>query len=236
MSQIFEQMASTCLLSKKKYLPPPALAEKPRIASTFDFPVNPPSGGASPPWFAGYNQRNPYLTNLSTCFGKPYSQLQHTAEDWFRPAGAPVFAAANGLVVYSEESSYPGAVVIIEHELPDEWQNTSGVKRIYSVYGHLDTNGLVSAWSQIQRGQYIGRLLDQGQNSHLHFEIRTVGDMTGVLICPSNQQTSWAGPGYTDTNDHPANYGYHNPTIWINNHRMKSTRSIFFTSKQPRAE
>lgn len=236
MRQTFEQMAASFQLTDRKYEAPARISNLPAAATAFDFPVDPPSGGEPSPWFASYNQQNLFLTNLSSCYGKSYSSLQHTAEDFFRPAGTRVFAVADGLVVYSEDASYPGAVVIIEHELSPEWQYSSGYQRVYSVYAHLDINGLVSTWSRVKRGQYIGRLLDQGKNTHLHFEIRTQGDMTGILVCPASKQTSLAGPGYTDSGIHPGNFGYLSPSLWIQQHRAILQTGGFLTLRAPRAD
>ena len=81
-------------------------------------------------------------------------------------AGMPVFAAADGRVKCIEDKilSWPGRVVVLEHGLPDGTV-------VYSVYGHLNEPWVVEGQA-VARGKSIGSILDQGDLSHLHFEIR----------------------------------------------------------------
>lgn len=98
-----------------------------------------------------------------------YPGWWHTGENWYldfdgNSAGAPVYAVADGAVVFAG-SDYPGRVVIIEHD-----------GGIYSMYGHLDDQLLVGIGDSTRRGQIIGRVLDKTDGrspSHLHFEMRT---------------------------------------------------------------
>jgi murein DD-endopeptidase MepM/ murein hydrolase activator NlpD len=98
-----------------------------------------------------------------------YPGWWHTGENWFldydgNSAGAPVFAVADGTVVFAG-SDYPGRVVIIQHD-----------GGIFSMYGHLDYALLVGEGNSVTRGQLIARVLDKTDGrspSHLHFEIRS---------------------------------------------------------------
>ena len=98
-----------------------------------------------------------------------YPGWWHTGENWFldfdgNSAGAPVYAVADGTVVFAG-SDYPGRVVIIQHD-----------GGIYSMYGHLDYALLVGEGDSVTRGQFIARVLDKTDGrspSHLHFEMRT---------------------------------------------------------------
>lgn len=98
-----------------------------------------------------------------------YPGWWHTGENWYldfdgNSAGAPVYAVADGTVVFAG-SDYPGRVVIIQHE-----------GDIYSMYGHLDYALLVADGDSVTRGQLIARVLDKTDGrspSHLHFEMRT---------------------------------------------------------------
>lgn len=122
--QIFEAMVTTfTILPKRTYTPPVLIL----AAQTdgFDFPVDPRDGSSGrPPWYASYNVQNPYVSGWSNCYGKPRSQLQHAAEDWFRSAGSNVYAVANGRVIWSDKNAnYPGGVIIIEHTLPSGVSN-----------------------------------------------------------------------------------------------------------------
>jgi murein DD-endopeptidase MepM/ murein hydrolase activator NlpD len=98
-----------------------------------------------------------------------YPGWWHTGENWYldfdgNSAGAPVYAVADGIVVFAG-SDYPGRVVIIQHD-----------GGIYSMYGHLDYALLAGEGESVTRGQVIARVLDKTDGrspSHLHFEMRT---------------------------------------------------------------
>ncbi|HEY9076003.1 MAG TPA: M23 family metallopeptidase [Anaerolineaceae bacterium] len=205
---------------------PPAMQDI-TAADGFDFPVNPPEGGEPSPSYASFSAVNPYLLKQSTCYGALYSTLQHTAEDYFRQPGTPVYAAASGLVIFATDAAFPGAVVVIEHQLDHAQVLPSPLASrddmIYSAYGHLDVLNPAPAWSMVKRGQHIGTILDQGANSHLHFEIRWLGDLTGRIPCtanPANNQSStWAGPGYAPPGISAESLGYLPASRWINTHR-----------------
>ena len=224
--QVFEAVvASFTLLSQRTYESP--LVIQAADTDGFDFPVDPRDGSSgTPPWYASYDVQNPYLSDWSSCYGKPLSDLQHAGEDWFRSAGSNVYAVANGRVIWANENAnYPGGVVIIEHTLPSGVSNPWGGNLIYSMYGHLAAGSLVAEWTDVQRGQVIGRVYDWGSNSHVHFEMRRYGNMgqapgsvNGCSFC----NTSWPGPGYTDTGCSPDWYGYTHPSNWIDSHRPGS--------------
>jgi murein DD-endopeptidase MepM/ murein hydrolase activator NlpD len=97
-----------------------------------------------------------------------YPGWWHTGENWYldfdgNSAGAPVYAVADGTVVFAG-SDYPGRVVIIQHD-----------GGLYSMYGHLDYALLVGEGESVTRGQLIARVLNKTDGrspSHLHFELR----------------------------------------------------------------
>jgi murein DD-endopeptidase MepM/ murein hydrolase activator NlpD len=221
----FEQIVQTFTFTGTPTYESPSIA----IAATtdgFDFPVDPRDGssGRAPP-HASYDVQNGELNQPdddSPCYGKLMSELQHAGEDWFRNAGSPVYAVANGRVIWAQNAGYPGAVVIIEHLLPADVPSPWSNDRIYSMYGHLSTAGLVAQWTDVQKGQQIGVVYNEGENSHLHWEMRRYGNMrqapaevNGYRFC----NTSWPGPGYTDTNARPDWFGYTNPSVWVDSHR-----------------
>ena len=139
----------------------------------------------------------------------------HTGENWYRAdgeesAGIPVYAVADGEVVYADYD-YPGRVVIIQHA-PD----------LFSQYGHLDYDLAVAAGDTVVRGEQLGTILlrtDGAARSHLHFELRTFYTTTEVngsapryavncgVECPP-------GPGYWPmaAPEHPSAMGWRNPT------------------------
>lgn len=194
------------------------------LATGFDFPVDPRDGSSGrAPSYASYNARNPYLTQIAPAYGKPFSELQHAGEDWFRGPGSPVYAVANGRVVWAQWANYPGAVVIIEHQLPEGVLTPWGNRFIYSMYGHLASSGLVAPNSDVTKGQRIGFLYDWGSNTHIHWEMRRYWDMRQAPAYVNGYyfaNTSIPGPGYTNTDAHPDWFGYTNPSAWVDSHRQ----------------
>jgi hypothetical protein len=172
------------------------------IAYSFNFPLN--EGGNT----IGYDIMNSGLPGDSPCYNKKMSEIWHAGEDWFVAANTPVKAVADGIVVFADPTySYPGRVIIIKHALPDS-------STVYSMYGHLGMiNGSVFVGANVVKGATIGTVLDQGNNTHLHWEIRTFED--GSLIC---SRSGKPGPGYTYP-DRPGTKGYLNPSEYVRNHR-----------------
>jgi hypothetical protein len=113
-------------------------------------------------------------TTISTCLFGTACQgggSQHTGVDYFMDAGSNVKSICDGIVDYSSTNSANlntiwNSFVIIRYE------NCGGYQPLYAYYGHL--NSQVSVGQNIQRGQTIGNLQDQGDNSHLHFGLATV--------------------------------------------------------------
>lgn len=104
---------------------------------------------------------------------------RHLGEDWNLEAGndcgQPIYAIADGLVIYSENPNATwGNVVIIRHLLPDGSQ-------IESLYAHLENRDKIAYGTAVAGGQLIGRLGDGGDpcgdgspyGAHLHLELRT---------------------------------------------------------------
>lgn len=170
-----------------------------------------PMGFAGQPLGDGLLMRHGYACE-NTWF---FPGWWHTGENWYRAggeesAGIPVYAVADGEVVYAD-FDYPGRVVIIQHG-PD----------LFSQYGHLDYDLAVAPGDLVVRGEQLGTILlrtDDRARSHLHFEIRTFFTSTEVngsapryavncgVECPP-------GPGYwpMDAPEHPSAMGWRNPT------------------------
>jgi len=126
----------------------------------------------------------------------------HLGEDWNKNTGGdtdcgePVYAAANGRVVFAQDAGPGwGNVVIIEHRLP------SG-ERVQSLYGHMKE--IIRHEGEIKEREKIGTVGNANGRypCHLHFEIRT-------RDCPMWDQ---AGPGYSTERD-----GWTDPSDFIDN-------------------
>ena len=132
----------------------------------------------------------------------------HLGEDWNGNGGGntdlgdPVFAIADGIVVYSNDYRRGwGNVVILRHA----YRDASGqIKYIDSLYGHLDRRD-VSLDQIVKRGQLLGTIgTAHGKYyAHLHFEIRK-----NIRI--GMRRSSF-----------PKDYScYHSPRTFINKHRQ----------------
>lgn len=100
--------------------------------------------------------------------GFDYSpSTNHRAIDIAGQQGNPVFAADNGVVVYSGWNDYGyGNVIVIDHG--NGWQ---------TLYAHLMDGGLnVSCGAYVTQGDVIGYVGSTGNSSgpHLHFELRNL--------------------------------------------------------------
>lgn len=173
--------------------------------------------------YMDYGVKNPYLSGIR-CFGVDWSQLYHAGEDWFRIdengaivpiPGAEVTAVADGTVIWAQPIVYPGRVVIVEHSDP------FSTRAIYSVYSHLTAPLDVQEGGMVIRGQRIGTVLDQQNNSHLHWEIRYFADGTNIYPNYPPCNGTYPGRGYTYP-EHPDNFpssttGYTDPLTFVTN-------------------
>ncbi len=176
-----------------------------------------------------YGARNLGLEHRRICFGVDWPRLLHAGVDWFRADGhyatpTDVLAAADGVVAWYDPgyNSYPGKVVIVRHRLTDG-------RDLYSVYSHLGPDVGVVQDQIVLKGQRIGSLLDQGSNTHLHFELRYFLDGRNIYgaYASCNSSMLVAGRGYTyrvHPDDFPApGAGYVDPVTFIATHRADAT-------------
>ncbi len=221
----------------------------PPAATAFDFPLLP--AHAYGPYIPGtsgplavdtrYGAQNPALGDRDNCFRDaaghpvPFSQLYHAGLDlfaldaggqvvWGWAAHQPVHAVADGVVVFTLETAADG-VIIVEHFLPDG-------PPVYSVYWHVE-DMQVQPGQPVARGQVLAVVLDQGANSHLHWEMRTFRDGSNLFPPDSagaacNGHT--AGVAYTWDDDparaHPDFYGYLDPAAFVESRPGESPQSV----------
>lgn len=185
------------------------------LTAAWSYPIGLPNRSLGDGFFI----RHGYTTE-NTWYNPGY---WHTGEDWYAldgdTAGAGVYAAADGEVVYAG-SNYPGRVIIVRH-----------AGDLFSMYGHLDPALAVAVGAQIVRGQPLGTVLRRGDDvpNHLHFEIRTF--LTTPEVNGDRPRYDFRcgpscapGPGYWPITapDLPAALGWHNPTHVINRRAFPS--------------
>ncbi|MYE07705.1 MAG: M23 family metallopeptidase, partial [Oligoflexia bacterium] len=85
--------------------------------------------------------------------------------------GTPVYAPADGVVVFAGYRKGYGNVIVIDHGY-----------ELSTLYGHL-SDIMVSRWQKTQRRQVIGTIGSTGNSSgpHLHYEVR----ISNVPVDPS---------------------------------------------------
>jgi murein DD-endopeptidase MepM/ murein hydrolase activator NlpD len=234
----------------------PSLAPSPDPTSTprplptpppvdrFDFPLDPNQFGPYVYKVTGplnvdtrYGVQNPGLGSAGKCFvdenGRkvPFAELYHAGEDWFKfdahhqvdpgaANGEPVHAIANGLVTWKQDTGREGWIITIEHLLTDG-------SKVWSAYWHV-TRPTVSFGQIVYRGDVIGNIADQGDNSHLHWEIRTWSDGSNLFPPTSaggrgtcNGRIPALGYTWDDllARASPNAWGYLDPVKFINEHR-----------------
>lgn len=173
-----------------------AIAADPPGSLPLDWPMGQLVGAQLVP---GQNLR--VMQNYANSNGD-YDYRLHSALDLAQDSGstinAPVYAAADGVVLCAVNASWPGWVVVIEHTL-------TGGGKLYTQYGHLNAPSVVVG-QIVNRGGQIGTVTEWTpppgpSNTHLHFEVRTFGYWSG----------SCAGPGYAPLNSTPDQHGWRNP-------------------------
>lgn len=145
------------------------------VASGFDYPVGEKSG-----FETGWNGKNGQGWYVGQSFLDPF---YHPGEDWNGKGmgntdfGQPVYAVAEGQVLFAENCFHWGNMVLIVHRLPEG-------KKVFSLYAHL-RDVSVQKGCLVQRRQQVGTLgrgyKDSIYTAHLHFEIRQE-DMAGFPV------------------------------------------------------
>jgi murein DD-endopeptidase MepM/ murein hydrolase activator NlpD len=218
----------------------------PPVVEAFEHPLLP--GASYAPYVQGvsgplavdtrYGAQNPAQGSRANCFRDvngetvPFSQLYHAGVDlfgldeasqvaWGKATHAPVRAVADGVIVFVQDAGSDGHIVISQHLLAD------GIA-IYSVYWHV-SHVQVRPGQLVTRGQPVGVVLDQGFNSHLHWEMRTFLDGSNLFAAGTAGARGTcngrvAGVGYTWDDDparaHPDAYGYLDPIGFVESYRL----------------
>ena len=164
---------------------PIILAELP-TAARFDFPIGSENGAFS------YN-------------AQPFTENRHLGDDLNgiggenSDQGDPVFAVADGRVIFAEEAGPGwGNVIIVVHAFEENGTR----KFVQSYYGHVETI-MVEPRQPVRRGQQIATVGTANGKywAHLHFEMREF-------------ETTFIGPGYREDTR-----GWIDPSAFITAHR-----------------
>ena len=130
-------------------------------------------------------------------YGSPYGAWQqapkgtrslfmHEGVDLVAPAGTPVHAAADGLVIGAAPNGRYGNWIRIDH-----------AGKLTTVYGHLSgfAPGL-KAGSTVSRGEVIGFVGSTGRSTgaHLHFELLSDGKPVNPINHPETKRGLLRGP------------------------------------------
>ena len=172
------------------------------------------------------DELNSYEASLSANFcthgGEGFGATgeYHAAEDFFRPAGTPVYAMANGKVSFSGPMGGYGWLIIIDHPQAN----------LYSLYGHLSPSRWRIESGTVEKGLLIAYLGDADENGgsskhpmtpHLHFGVRagqranypSMGEWRWqagwVKLCPMD--IGWLSPSQVITNQQIPDGGFPQP-------------------------
>ncbi len=169
-------------------------------ADGFDYPFGPPDG--TPRCFGSAQCANGWQNVQG------FRLNNHLGEDWnfgfgSDDLGKPIFAAADGEVVYAQDvggdGSWRGVIIVLHTGIGFSVPSGGTVPQVKTMYAHLDPariNEWVTLGAQVARGQQIGVIGPTPVGStgpHLHFEVRT---NTSIGVGPgySNNATGWVSP------------------------------------------
>jgi len=120
-------------------------------------------------------QADPHNFEMVECYSTSNGGPEgHEGTDIKAPAGTLVQAAAEGLIQDWRDSGL-NSMVVLKHCLRGSWDANFvcvGGQQWYTTYLHIiPVQALLQANQVIQVGETLGTIYDQGDNSHLHFEV-----------------------------------------------------------------
>lgn len=180
-------------------------------ADGFDFPFGDGDGGGSYTDLSTGKRHAGWYK--ATQFAEEYSLGIHTGEDWNGAGGGntdvgqPVYAVANGRVVFAENCGRLwGNVVIIEHVFYENDER----REIRSLYAHLNEIK-IDAGAEVRRRQLIATVGQDPEklfSAHLHLELRRDATLAPTYWPSSNgRDVAWVREHYEE------------PTAFIKSHR-----------------
>ncbi len=172
--------------------PPAGAPPTPPRHDWFDRPIEPAEG-------------NPYIDQTyrygSTMGG---NFQQHQGVEFNNPAGTPVHAIGDGVVIYAGKAEAGANTVAIRHDR--RWEG----QYVFSVYYH-NTSLDVSVGQHVTAGQVVSHVGNTGRatNDHLHLEVHVSPSADSALVVDPEQRF----PPHTV-----------NPQLWI--HPMPGTGTV----------
>jgi murein DD-endopeptidase MepM/ murein hydrolase activator NlpD len=167
-------------------LPTGGATDMPRSGVGAGFAASPGASGYGSSSYGGF--RAPPAYALSARPSSSRSLFMHEGVDLVAPAGTPVVAAADGLVVGAAPNGRYGNWIRIEHG-----------GKLASVYGHLSAfaTGLQPG-TMVSRGDVIGYVGSTGRSTgaHLHFELQVDGKPVNPITHPELKRAQLRGPDF----------------------------------------
>lgn len=108
------------------------------------------------------------------------STSAHAGIDWWCPAGTPIFAAADGVVIESGYHYSWGNHVKIQHQMADG-------QTVYTLYAHMISAPSVASGQLVHQGDVIGHVGMTGEATgyHLHLELYVGGSKCANRVDPT---------------------------------------------------
>jgi murein DD-endopeptidase MepM/ murein hydrolase activator NlpD len=167
-------------------LPTGGATDMPRAGLGPGFAASPGASGYGGSSYGGF--RAPPAYALSARPSSSRSLFMHEGVDLVAPAGTPIVAAADGLVVGAAPNGRYGNWIRIEHG-----------GKLASVYGHLSAFAAgLQPGKMVSRGDVIGYVGSTGRSTgaHLHFELQVDGKPVNPINHPELKRAQLRGPDF----------------------------------------
>lgn len=167
-------------------LPTGGATDMPRSGVGPGFAASPGASSYGSSSYGGF--RAPPAYALSARPSSSRSLFMHEGVDLVAPAGTPIVAAADGLVVGAAPNGRYGNWIRIEHG-----------GKLASVYGHLSAFAAgLQPGKIVTRGDVIGYVGSTGRSTgaHLHFELQVDGKPVNPITHPELKRAQLRGPDF----------------------------------------